>query len=1088
MRNYLTTLAALLVALTLTAAPVTKDAARQKALQFLTERGSGVAAARGMQPIRVQLRDGAAADQLYVFNVGQQEGFVIVSGDDCTGDLVLGYADSGEITTDNMPDNMRAWLQGYADQIKWMQEHGITNNVAGSRTMVESATRQAVSPSLTTLWDQDEPYNNSCPKYAKNAGGSYYTIPTVTGCVATATAQVMYYQAVKHGIHSTTTSQPIPEYATTRCLLWNKAMNAIGYVVEEKPTATINWDDITAGSGVAPTSDKAKAAVALLMEYIGAGVQMNYGTTELGGSISSASNVPNMLKTYFGYDVNVRYVKRNDYSYSEWLNLIYKELTTNGPVIYGGQSSGGGHSFVLDGYDQEDYFFVNWGWGGMSNGFFKLSVMHSDKQGIGGSMSQDGYCYDQDAIIDLNPINSGIDTSVRLTVDNAWPHTATYNRASTSTNFSNVYLHSAMMNKTGLTNSFDFGFGLYQDGELKQVLWQASQDNLTNNVGWSDYCLVSNFGVGLEDGVYQCIPISRLKNSETWYPDYNSQDFYIQATISGTTLTLKANCVVDLHANTFAISASPTAGLPVTVTTSIENRGTLYSGDLSIGYIVGYDSSSRPLYQVIASQQIEMTAGKTSSFEFTFTPTAATSYDLKLLDKYDKELSSVAISISAGGTPENNLTQLSSVIKNGELANNTYVDDYAIYGNTLMGSVTIRNNDSYDNARGIRLAVYDLNDEGWVSDMETTVPALIPANSSAVIDYEISGFKSGRFYAVYYCYVGGSNIYNTAETVSSTNVFYTIPGIITYNAAGERTIIKMEDAITIADNSIAAIDITGCGTKNVTPNSNPNTIYIIGSMDNPTGLENKNVIKNHIATSLTLTDGYEFYSPITFTATTATYTRQFTVGADGTRGWSTIILPFDVDQVKQGDDSKDWFHSISDTGKHFWLKEFVSESGSIVNFDFANELKANTPYIIAVPGNAWGAKWNLTNKDITFCGSNVTIEASSTTSVSGNNYKFVGTMKSESLSESYLLNAEGTAFTLSNGTVDPFRAWFKSLKMLAGAAPKLNIGNDNNSTTGNIGIQRESIGNDNYYNLNGQRVEHPGRGLYIIDGKKVIVK
>ena len=78
----------LLISMLLTAAPVTKDAARQKALQFLTERGSGVAASRSVQPIELQLYDGVSTDQLHVFNVGQQEGFVIISGDDCTGDGV----------------------------------------------------------------------------------------------------------------------------------------------------------------------------------------------------------------------------------------------------------------------------------------------------------------------------------------------------------------------------------------------------------------------------------------------------------------------------------------------------------------------------------------------------------------------------------------------------------------------------------------------------------------------------------------------------------------------------------------------------------------------------------------------------------------------------------------------------------------------------------------------------------------------------------------------------------------------------------------------------------------------------------------
>ena len=100
----------------------------------------------------MQLRDGADVEKLHVFNVGQKEGFVIISGDDCTGDLILGYADRGEITTENMPDNLRDWLQGYTDQIKWMQQQGIKTDVATARHRRTS--KETISPLLTTQWNR----------------------------------------------------------------------------------------------------------------------------------------------------------------------------------------------------------------------------------------------------------------------------------------------------------------------------------------------------------------------------------------------------------------------------------------------------------------------------------------------------------------------------------------------------------------------------------------------------------------------------------------------------------------------------------------------------------------------------------------------------------------------------------------------------------------------------------------------------------------------------------------------------------------------------------------------------------------------
>ena len=1085
MKKYLMTLAGLLVAMTLTAAPVTRDAARQKALQFLSERGSGVAAARGMQPVDMQLSDAADMEQLYVFNVGRQEGFVIVSGDDCTGDLVLGYADSGEISPATMPDNLRAWLQGYADQIRWMQKNGVKNEVAAARALTESAARKPVSPVLTTLWNQDEPYNDNCPLYAKNAGGSsYYQLATATGCVATAAAQVMYYQALKHKISSTTTSLAIPAYATSN-LFWNKAKNAVGNFVEEKPVATIDWSAITADGGTAPASDEAKAAVATLMEYVGASIEMQYGTPEdHGGSLGNASKLPEALKKYFGYDNNVRFLRRNNYVYADWLDLIYQELTTNGPVIYGGSSTGGGHEFVLDGYKDEDYFYVNWGWGGLSNGYFKLSVARSDKQGIGGSTSQDGYSFDQEAIIGMNPVNSSADTSIRLTTRAAWAGAASYNRASTSANFSAVDLHCTVWNWTGAVNDFDYGFGLYQNGELKQVLWQRNITGLGMNSGWNNVYQNASFGADLDDGVYKLLPISRQKDTSTWYPDFESETYYILATISGTTLTLERMGVVNLTATSFVVSDSPTAGLPVTVTATVENNGSLYSGDLTIAYISDYYDGD-PIYKKLAAQQIEMTAGKTSTFEFTFTPSIIGTITLCLLDKNDKALSSQAVSIADASLGTNTLTQISSTITNGEYVGYPWVGEYAVYGNTLKGTVTIRNNSASTNTSGIRLAVAVVNGD-WVDGLEKNIEAVLPGNSETVVDFEIGGFESGVHYNVYFCYPQGGNILNTSDQVSRTNPFYTIPGVVIYDAAGVTNIIKMEDAIVINDNTVAAVDITGCGTKAVTPNTNPNTLYIMGSTDNPSGLTGKNVVKGGTAESLNLTDGYSFYSPIEFNTTTATYTRTFTNGADGSNGWNTIILPFTVSTVKQNENIIDWFHSSSDTGKNFWLKEFVSESDGVVNFGFADQLLANTPYIIAVPGDYWGVKWDLTNQPIQFIGHDVVIESSWQGAVSGNNYKFQGTLKDESVSDCYLMNAAGNSFVLGSGSVPAFRAWFQPIKMLAGA--RLAIGTDDGTTGIDSRLNGQQPTADGIYNLGGQRVTQPGKGLYIIGGKKVIVK
>ncbi len=254
----------------LMAAPVSQEAARQKALQFLSGRSGNVAAARGMNQVKLQLKEGVVTDQLYVFNVGQKDGFVIVSGDDCTGDLVLGYADKGEISAENMPDNLRSWLQGYADQIQWMKEHGVRNDAAASRGAMKKSKKM-------------------------NLSGS---IDAVTGCVATATAQVMYYQATKHSIASTPTTS-IPSYQNKTQNYWYFS-GAPYTAMPEKPARTINWTKIDPTL----TTDDARDEVARLMEYIGAGVQMQYRSSSDGSSATNEAAVTALVK-YFGYDPKV---------------------------------------------------------------------------------------------------------------------------------------------------------------------------------------------------------------------------------------------------------------------------------------------------------------------------------------------------------------------------------------------------------------------------------------------------------------------------------------------------------------------------------------------------------------------------------------------------------------------------------------------------------------------------------------------------------------------------------------------------------------------------------------------------------------
>ncbi len=1073
MKRNISLVMALLVSLMLSAATVTKDEARRKALQFLSEKQGTAAASRGLKPVQLQLNDGATTDKLYVFNVGQKGGFVIVSGDDCTGDAILGYADSGEIPSTGMPDNLKAWLQGYADEISWMQAHGISNDVAAkSRAMKASTPRSSISPLLATQWNQRAPYNNNCPML--NAEG---TSQAVTGCVATAAAQVMYYQANKNNITSTTISKAVEQYnSTTYYWYFNGTQYAY---MPEKPVTTIDWTKITT---TYPSTTEANAEVAKLFEYVGAGVKMQYGPS----SSASNSKVCEMLTTYFGYDTDIKTIYRKNYSYTEWLNAIYTELSENGPVLFGGQSMGGGHSFVFDGYSESDYFHVNWGWGGLSDGYYKLSVLNPSEQGAGGSTTTDGYNYDQDIMVNVNPIDDGVSNTeqARLTViqfDNEYSSYIKYSNSDFGTMqgdvlHTGVKLNYAFRNYSGYTLSFDYGYALYQDDTMVQLIRNDTYNNISNTGGFNGYCYLQ-FGNGLADGEYKIIAVSRKAGTDTWYPCISSDQYYLKATVSGNDLTLNkvAMNTTSILSATLALKGDAVSGSPVTIIARISNSGYRYSDKVQLLRKNGSE------YTLLAVRHMDVESEtENKEFEISFTPEAGGDWDLVLRDKDDNQISGGTASISITNGPEattGTLSIVSTVLNNGSFT------DSEVYGTTAKATVTISNTSATNHTSGLKIILFHWTSKGGGyysgSSVSSKTYALdIPAGGSKSLDFELGGMEKGdNLYGFTYYYIDGTKIENTG-------FFKSVACISTYDANGTVTSFKKTDAITIAED-VCAVDLSEVTGVTVTPNSSPNTLYYIG--DGVTGLDGKNVVQNGTAANITIDDNYDFYTPKSFTATTVQYKRTFTQGANGTGGWSTIVLPFDVSSVKQGATAIDWFHNSSDTGKNFWVKKFISDDSNTVYFDFADDMKANTPYIIAVPGNTWGEKWNLINKEITFIGSDAWITANAKAGLSGNNYNFVGNTTTTSVTNCYVLNASGDTFTKSSATVKPFRAYFKATNI--SEATSIAIGSEGNKPTAITNVQQEKKADaDAIYLLDGRRVKSLQKGINIVGGKKIVIK
>lgn len=330
----------------------------------------------------MQRRNGEAA--LYVFNNGNGNGYVVLSADDKV-TPVLGYAETGSFDVSNIPPQLQWWLDEYSGQITLMSENEGNEDISGAPGEGEPGAdgdaggeaRKAVSPILKTKWNQGMPFNNLCPEYAL---GTNYRC--ATGCVATAMAQVM-----KHYSY--------PLKATGEVSVTSPLGGTLTMDLSAEP---FDWAKMKDVYNAGEYTKEEGNAVALLMKACGYSVDMNYGPSSGASSFAAAVALVNN----FGYNSNIRYLSREYFSTSEWDAMLYGEMVAGRPVLYGGSSSSGGHEFVCDGYDGNGYYHFNWGWSGMSDGWFIIDALNPDDVGIGGG-DGGGYNKGHDMIIGIQP-------------------------------------------------------------------------------------------------------------------------------------------------------------------------------------------------------------------------------------------------------------------------------------------------------------------------------------------------------------------------------------------------------------------------------------------------------------------------------------------------------------------------------------------------------------------------------------------------------------------------------------------------------------------------------------------------------------
>lgn len=418
----------------LMAAPIDPQTALERLERFAPEIKRHAPAAQSRLLETKYDSKGEAA--LYVFTYSGNEGFMILSADDAVVPL-LGYSETGTFRSGEGCENLEGWLQGYTLQIE--DARTLPPYAGVLKTRAEGW--PAIEPMVKTEWDQTAPYNNLCPVYENRR--------CVTGCVATAMAQIMKYWEYPSSGKGT-----ISYYAGDISQDLNLDLSSI----------TFDWANMQNRYG-GTSSSQSQRAVAQLMQACGYSVKMNY-SPRTSGALSR--DVHTAFLTYFGYDSEVSLVSRYKYSQDDWNKLIYDELANVGPVLYSGQSTSGGHAFVCDGYDGNGYYHINWGWSGMSNGYFLLNELTPHQIGTGGHYG--GYNMQQEAVIGIMP-PAGRLTVESMAIDNAADDSGNVKGLGYTyriNEFSNIVLSMRMRVTGGVFNSPIFMKIYETDPETKQ--------------------------------------------------------------------------------------------------------------------------------------------------------------------------------------------------------------------------------------------------------------------------------------------------------------------------------------------------------------------------------------------------------------------------------------------------------------------------------------------------------------------------------------------------------------------------------------------------------------------------------------------
>ena len=683
------------------AAPVDEQKARQLASDFLSNMNPHGTRSGNSELTRAVtgVADGNDA-AIYVFN--SDNSFVIISADDRT-PAVLGYSDHGVYDMKKAPDGLKAMLG-------WLQA-SVRNY---STTRGEVSIHDAIKPLLTTKWNQHSPYNLLCPYDAENDALS------VTGCVATAMAQIMKYH--------------------------------------EYPSA-YNWslmkDEYDSGDESAAAQEVAK-----VMKDAGASVYMKYSAN---GSFANADGISEAFRNTFGYSISTELVSRAYFTAQEWDELIYSNLENKMPVYYGGtaididdskgylQGVEAGHGFVVDGYDGKGLYHVNWGWGGLSDGFFLLSLLDPDNQGAGGTSGSEGYTIRASAIVGIKPVKpteKAVTTRrLRASSFSVVDGQTTLSRSSSSEDFP------SFKTKIGIGNfitgsedgTFDVGLLLCKGNELLSLLGSKSSEDFPKDKGFF-FNLESKIGKGLSNGTYQLRAICRESGKEDWVFCQLATSCYVEAVVNDLSLTLAVrgidnDGVAKFTANSKEISSDPCERRPITFKLNLTDQNKESNSPI---YLWGNEDPEKTV--LLAGIGSNLDPGETGDVEIHYTPQRSgdfTFYISGSAEDYTESLVETFEVNVAARVPYDLNVEVALEVENADPENK-------VAGTALEGVAKIKNNSSEAYQDPVRIWLLKENPSTGEFNSVTRVvrSADIPVGETAEVPFEFYDLKTDVNYAL----------------------------------------------------------------------------------------------------------------------------------------------------------------------------------------------------------------------------------------------------------------------------------------------------------------------------------------------------